>query len=278
MIYNNVLELIGKTPVLKLNNFNLENAAEVFVKLEKYNPGGSVKDRAALGMIEAAERDGLLKEGSVIVEPTSGNTGIALAMIIMAGIITFLLNNYGGFTYSFFAGLILASIVILYKQLDAFNIKAILITVIFAILGYIFVGLNPIQAAHSLPILFISGFIAICAMLLPGISGSSLLLLLGQYEYMINALHKFAISDIIVFIVGAGLGFMGMSRVIKYLLEHHKQETVAALIGIMLGSLRVPMTQIVTVPPESLIICLIIGIIGVVLVLAIDSKSHYELI
>ena len=115
-------------------------------------------------------------------------------------------------------------------------------------------------------------------MLLPGISGSSLLLLLGQYEYMINALHKFAISDIIVFIVGAGLGFMGMSRVIKYLLEHHKQETVAALIGIMLGSLRVPMTQIVTVPPESLIICLIIGIIGVVLVLAIDSKSHYELI
>lgn len=81
MIYNNVLELIGKTPVLKLNNFNLENAAEVFVKLEKYNPGGSVKDRAALGMIEAAERDGLLKEGSVILEPTSGNTGIALAMI-----------------------------------------------------------------------------------------------------------------------------------------------------------------------------------------------------
>lgn len=81
MIYNNVLELIGKIPVLKLNNFNLENAAEVFVKLEKYNPGGSVKDRAALGMIEAAERDGLLKEGSVIVEPTSGNTGIALAMI-----------------------------------------------------------------------------------------------------------------------------------------------------------------------------------------------------
>ena len=81
MIYNNVLELIGNTPVLKLNNFNLENAAEVFVKLEKYNPGGSVKDRAALGMIEAAERDGLLKEGSVIVEPTSGNTGISLAMI-----------------------------------------------------------------------------------------------------------------------------------------------------------------------------------------------------
>lgn len=81
MIYNNVLELIGKTPILKLNKFSSENSAEVFIKLEKYNPGGSVKDRAALGMIEDAEKRGVLKEGSVIVEPTSGNTGIALAMI-----------------------------------------------------------------------------------------------------------------------------------------------------------------------------------------------------
>ena len=81
MIYNNVLELVGKTPVLKLNNFNVENAAEVFVKLEKYNPGGSVKDRAALGMIEEAEKQGILKPSSVIIEPTSGNTGISLAMI-----------------------------------------------------------------------------------------------------------------------------------------------------------------------------------------------------
>lgn len=81
MIYNGVLELIGKTPILKLNNLVDENSADVYVKLEKYNPGGSIKDRAALGMIEKAEKEGLLKEGSIIVEPTSGNTGIALAMI-----------------------------------------------------------------------------------------------------------------------------------------------------------------------------------------------------
>ena len=81
MIYNGVLELIGKTPILKINNLIDENSADVYVKLEKFNPGGSVKDRAALGMIEKAEKEGLLKEGSVIVEPTSGNTGIALAMI-----------------------------------------------------------------------------------------------------------------------------------------------------------------------------------------------------
>ena len=81
MVYNGALDLIGKTPILKINNMTDENSGEVYVKLEKFNPGGSVKDRAALGMIKRAEEDGILKEGSVIVEPTSGNTGIALAMI-----------------------------------------------------------------------------------------------------------------------------------------------------------------------------------------------------
>ena len=81
MIYNGAIELIGKTPVLKLKNMVDKNNADVYVKLEKFNPGGSVKDRAALGMIEKAEREGILKKGSVIVEPTSGNTGIGLAMI-----------------------------------------------------------------------------------------------------------------------------------------------------------------------------------------------------
>ncbi|WP_338946627.1 cysteine synthase A [Fusobacterium canifelinum] len=80
MIYNNLLDLIGNTPVVKID-FKDENIADVYVKLEKFNLSGSVKDRAALGMIEAAEKEGLLKEGSVIIEPTSGNTGIALALI-----------------------------------------------------------------------------------------------------------------------------------------------------------------------------------------------------
>lgn len=81
MMYNNVLEMIGATPILKLNKLVKGNMADVFVKLEKFNPAGSIKDRAALGMIEKAEKLGLLKEGYTIVEPTSGNTGIALAMI-----------------------------------------------------------------------------------------------------------------------------------------------------------------------------------------------------
>jgi len=81
MMYNNVLDMIGGTPVLKLNKLVKGDIADVYVKLEKYNPAGSIKDRAALGMIEKAEELGLLKEGFTIVEPTSGNMGIALAMI-----------------------------------------------------------------------------------------------------------------------------------------------------------------------------------------------------
>jgi cysteine synthase len=81
MLFYNSLDLVGNTPVLKLSKFVTEDMADVFVKLEKYNPAGSVKDRAALGMIEEAEKQGILKPGDTIVEPTSGNTGIALAMI-----------------------------------------------------------------------------------------------------------------------------------------------------------------------------------------------------
>ncbi|CEN78202.1 cysteine synthase A [Paraclostridium sordellii] len=79
MIYNNVLELIGKTPILKLNN--IQNNNNIYLKLEKYNSGGSIKDRAVLGMIEDLMKDNKIKQGDTIVEATSGNTGIALSMI-----------------------------------------------------------------------------------------------------------------------------------------------------------------------------------------------------
>jgi cysteine synthase A len=82
MVYDNLLGLVGNTPIVKLSNiFNEENIADIYIKLEGFNLGNSVKDRAALGMIEAAEKSGKLKAGGTIVEPTSGNTGISLALI-----------------------------------------------------------------------------------------------------------------------------------------------------------------------------------------------------
>src|SRR6266436_1604159 len=83
-IYDNIAQVIGQTPIVRLNRMPREGWAEMLVKLESFNPGGSVKDRIGLSMIEEAERDGRLKPGGTIVEPTSGNTGIGLAMVAAA--------------------------------------------------------------------------------------------------------------------------------------------------------------------------------------------------
>jgi len=80
-IYNSILETIGETPIVKLGRMATEDMAQIYVKVESFNPGGSVKDRIALRMIEDAEKTGKLKPGMTIIEPTSGNTGIGLAMV-----------------------------------------------------------------------------------------------------------------------------------------------------------------------------------------------------
>jgi cysteine synthase A len=80
-IFNSITQLVGQTPIVKLNRLVNHDMAQVYVKLESFNPGSSVKDRVALSIIEQAEQQGLLKQGDTIVEATSGNTGIGLAMI-----------------------------------------------------------------------------------------------------------------------------------------------------------------------------------------------------
>ncbi|RME65743.1 MAG: pyridoxal-phosphate dependent enzyme, partial [Nitrospirae bacterium] len=80
-LYEDVLSMIGNTPMVKINHLTGPEDATIYAKLEGYNPGGSVKDRIALSMIEAAEKEGRLQPGGTIVEPTSGNTGIGLAMV-----------------------------------------------------------------------------------------------------------------------------------------------------------------------------------------------------
>ena len=90
-IGQSIANLIGNTPIVKLNNVTDENSADIYVKLEYMNPGSSVKDRIALAIIEDAEEKGIIKPGDTVVEPTSGNTGIGLAMVeLQKGIKRFL--------------------------------------------------------------------------------------------------------------------------------------------------------------------------------------------
>ena len=120
--------------------------------------------------------------------------------------------------------------------------------------------------------------IAICAMILPGISGSFLLLLLGQYEYMLNALRHFQVADILAFIVGALIGILGFSRILNYLLKNHEKVTMAFLIGVMLGSLKVPAVEIansVSVNFSGLLPCIIVAVIAFALIIILETRFDY---
>lgn len=202
--------------------------------------------------------------------------GIGIAFITLAKVISYLLDTQTAYTFSFFLGLILASAYILYTKLENINIKLILITVIGIILSYIFVGLNPIATNHSLIVIFLSGLIAICAMILPGISGSFLLLLLGQYQYMLNALNSRNLVEIFVFGIGAVIGILGFSKLLNYLLEKYESATMAFLIGIMVGTLRLPIMKITSTIQGSWIPCIVLALIAFVLIIVLEKKFKKE--
>ncbi len=201
--------------------------------------------------------------------------GIGIAILSMSRLMQFLLTNYITYTYAVFSGLILASAYIVYTEIDGFSVKNFIFGIIGFVFAFIFVGLNPIQANHSLLIIFFSGFVAICAMILPGISGAFVLLLLGQYEYMINALNKFSINEIITFVVGAGLGILSFSRILDYLLKNHESITMSFLVGLMLGTLRMPYQKISIADNSAIIFSVLLGIIAFCIVMLMEKKFRY---
>jgi putative membrane protein len=201
--------------------------------------------------------------------------GIGLAVLTLSRLMSFLLANYAAFTYAFFSGLILASAYIVYSEIEGFSVKNFSFGIIGFIFAFIFVGLNPISANHTLPILFFSGMVAICAMILPGISGAFLLLLLDQYEYMINALNSQSITEIITFMLGALIGILSFSRLLDYLLEHHEHVTMSFLVGLMLGTLRLPYEKIDLSESSSIIISLVLGLIAFGIVMLLEKKFRY---
>ncbi len=164
--------------------------------------------------------------------------GIGTAIIALSNLLGTALEESPSFVFAFFGGLVIASIVAIGAKLRWTPLNIVML-IIGGVGAYLIVGLNPLQDAdHSPLVLFVSGAIAICAMILPGISGSFILLILGQYQYVLDAVRSRDFGTIIMVGLGAVVGLLAFSRVLRWLLKHHEQPTIAVLTGFMIGSLR----------------------------------------
>lgn len=165
--------------------------------------------------------------------------GICFSVLSLAKLIENLLENHPILIWSFFFGLVLASIIYIAKQIKLWNIKCYLYLIFGLIIAYYITTLNPVITQNSSPwFLFLAGMVAICAMILPGISGSFILVLLGAYKPILNAINTKDFFSIIIFMAGAVLGLLTFSRVLKWLFSKYKNYTLALLIGFIAGSLN----------------------------------------
>jgi len=168
--------------------------------------------------------------------------GIGLSIILFSNIILFLLENYYNEISSFFFGLIICSIYVLLKKIKSFKIYDIFILIFSSFLIFQLLKLNSLEQEINLTYVFICGFLCSCAMILPGISGSYILLILGAYQFILKKLNDVFTegSDsylyVVTFILGAILGVITFSRIIKWLFKNFENRTLIVLIGFILGS------------------------------------------
>ena len=165
-------------------------------------------------------------------------SGIFISIISLAKLISWLLENKPIMVWSFFFGLVLASILYVGKQIEKWNAVTIILLIIGAVAAYFITTLQPAIENSSLLFYFIAGALAICAMILPGISGSFILVLLGAYKPVLDAIHNRDIKLIGIVAIGAVVGLLSFSKLLRWLFDHHKNYTLAVLTGFILGSLN----------------------------------------
>lgn len=164
--------------------------------------------------------------------------GILTALFTLARLISYLLDHQPVYIWSFFFGLVLSSILIVKRRIAKWNNNLIFSLALSTIGTYILVGAVPVETPATLPMFFLSGIIAIIAMILPGISGSFLLVIMGKYQQILNAVVDKNFSILIAVSAGAIIGLALFSRFLSWLFKHHHDLTVAILIGFLIGSLR----------------------------------------
>lgn len=165
-------------------------------------------------------------------------SGIAIAVLSLAKLVTWLILNKPVPTWSLFLGLILGSTVIVFAKVKRWDAAGIVCAVAGTVFAYWLCGLLPMETGGGAPALFLSGMVAICAMILPGISGSFVLVLLGKYMLVMDAIHSRELLTLAVFAAGCGIGLVAFTKLLRVLLARWEAETMAFLCGLMAGSLR----------------------------------------
>jgi putative membrane protein len=164
--------------------------------------------------------------------------GIGTSLFSLAKVITHLLSTYPIQVWSFFFGLIVISALVILREIKRWNIGVLLAIVVGCTAAYFITAATPAETPEAPWFLFIAGAVAICAMILPGISGAFILLLFGKYEYILTALKELKIGEILVFMAGCLVGLLSFARVVSWLFKKYHNLTVGILSGFMIGSLN----------------------------------------
>lgn len=164
--------------------------------------------------------------------------GIMLAVVTLAGALEWTLVNEPVFLWSFFFGLILGSVITVSKRIGRWAVTLIVALAAGAIGAYLLVGAVPAHTPNTWWFLFLSGAIASCAMILPGISGAFILVLLGKYQFVLSAVNQRDVVSLALVAAGAAVGIVTFAQILGWLFKRYHDLTVAVLIGLMLGSLR----------------------------------------
>lgn len=165
-------------------------------------------------------------------------SGIFISILSLAKLITYLIDNEPIPVWSFFFGLIIASVLLVIKAIEKWNLGTYAFLAAGIIIAYGITLAGTSSSSTSLMYIFISGAIAICAMILPGISGSFILVIMGSYHVVLDAVKSFDVAVIAVFGTGCVIGLLSFSKLLKYLLAKQRDFTIAMLIGFMIGSLN----------------------------------------
>lgn len=164
--------------------------------------------------------------------------GIFVSFLSLAKLIKHLLEQQPILIWSFFFGLIVASAIVIAKKITEWKLRTIIALLLGVGIAYMITVVTPAETPTSYWFLFLSGALAICAMILPGISGAFILLLLGKYEYILNALSSFKLDVIAVVGAGAIVGLLSFSNLLSWLLKKYHNMTIGLLSGFMIGSLN----------------------------------------